>query len=120
MFHLSVASLWNDELFNGFYPRLGVVFMWTGGFSEETTPPTYYTILAAWTHFLGTYAVSFRFPSVIFSTFAIPLVYRLGIEFGGRRGGLIAAMIFAFAPMEIYFAQEARAYALMLLPVGLA
>jgi hypothetical protein len=120
MFHLSVASLWNDELFTGFYPRLGVVFMWTGGFSEETTPPTYYTILAGWTHFLGTSAATLRLPSVIFSTLAIPLVYRLGMEFGKRGGGLIAAMIFAFAPMEIYFAQEARAYALMLLPVGLA
>ena len=34
--------------------------------------------------------------------------------------GLLAALLFALAPMQIYFAQEARVYALMPLAFGLA
>jgi mannosyltransferase len=120
VFHLGTASLWNDELFTRFYPELGVAYMWTDGFEMETTPPTYYTLLAAWSKLFGISPVALRWPSVIFSTLAIPLVNALGRDLGGYTIGLLAALIFALAPMEIYYAQEARAYALMLLPVGLA
>jgi mannosyltransferase len=120
VFHLGTASLWNDELFTRFYPELGINYMWTKGFALETTPPTYYTLMEGWSHLFGTSAIALRLPSVICSTLAIPLVYVLGRDLCGFTRGLLAALIFAFAPMEIYFAQEARAYALWLLPTGLA
>ncbi len=119
-FHLGTASLWNDELFTRFYPQLGVAYMWTDGFDLETTPPVYYTLLAGWTHLFGTSPAALRWPSVIFSTLTIPLVFVLGRDLSGYACGLTAALIFAVAPMEIYYAQEARAYALLLLPTGFA
>jgi mannosyltransferase len=120
VFHIGTASLWNDELFTRFYPDLGIDYMWTDGFSEETTPPTYYTFLLGWIKLFGTSPSALRWPSVIFSTMTIPLTYALGRELDGRFCGLVAAFLFAIAPMEIYYAQEARAYAMMGVPAGLA
>ncbi len=120
VYHLGAASLWNDELFSRFYLDAGTDFMWHQGFHVETTPPTYYTLLSAWTELFGRSAAALRWPSVIFSTLTIPLVFLLGREISGRTCGLLAALIFALAPMELYYAQEARAYALLGLAAALA
>jgi mannosyltransferase len=120
VFHLGTASLWNDELFTRFYPDLGINYLWTDGFSEETTPPTYYTLLLGWIKLFGTSPSALRWPSVLFSSFTIPLTYALGRELDGHFSGLVAAFLFAVAPMEIYYAQEARAYAMMGVPAALA
>jgi 4-amino-4-deoxy-L-arabinose transferase-like glycosyltransferase len=51
---------------------------------------------------------------------ALPLVYLLGKELLDQRSGLLASLIFAVSPMQINFAQEARTYALLLIPIGMA
>ena len=119
LWHLGTACLWNDELFSRFYIDTGLRYLWGTGFRIETTPPTYYTLLLGWTRLFGTSEAALRLPSVLVSTLTIPLVYRLGRELAGQIPGLLAALIFAVAPMELYYAQEARAYAFMLPPVTL-
>ena len=118
LWHLGAPSLWNDELFSLFYADASLPFLWTTGFAIETTPPTYYTLLAGWMKLAGHSEFALRLPSVIASTLAIPMVGLIGRDLGGWRCGLIAALIFAVAPMELYYAQEARAYAFMLLPLA--
>jgi uncharacterized membrane protein len=119
IYHLGTASLWYDELFSRFYPELGLRFMWTEGLRAETNPPLYYSLLLPWMHIFGTSETALRFPTVLASISTIPLINLLGRELAGRSCGLIATLIFAVAPMEVYFAQEARTYALMLFPVAL-
>lgn len=118
--HIGDASLWNDELFSRFYCETGLEFMWTRGFSLETTPPTYYTVLLGWMHLFGTSEAAMRSLSLVASVATIPMVYLIGRELAGVSCGLLAALLFALSPMQIYFAQEARAYALMLLPIAVA
>lgn len=117
---IGAASLWNDELFSRYYAQLGLPFLWTQGFSVETTPPTYYTLLVGWMRLFGTSEAAMRSLSLVASVGTVPLVYLLAREFAGVAVALLAALLFALSPMQIYFAQEARAYALMLLPVALA
>ena len=119
IYHLGTASLWYDELFSRFYPELGLRFMWTQGLRAETNPPLYSSLLLAWMHIFGTSETALRLPTVLASILTIPLINLLGRELAGRSCGLIAALIFAAAPMEVYYAQEARTYALMLCPVTL-
>lgn len=119
-FNIGAASLWNDELFSRYYAQLGSRFMWTQGFSLETTPPTYYTLLVGWMRAFGTSEAAMRSLSLVASVATVPLVYLLAREFAAVGVALLAALLFALSPMQVYFAQEARAYALMLLPVGLA
>ncbi|VVB94821.1 Dolichyl-phosphate-mannose-protein mannosyltransferase [uncultured archaeon] len=53
---------------------------------------------------------SARFPSVIFGTLTIPLVYIMGVKFGNRKIGLIAAFLITFSVMEIAWSRQARMY----------
>ena len=55
--------------------------------------------------------------SVLASSAAVPLIYLLGRELLGRREGLLGAALFALSPTAIYYAQEVRSYALLLLPL---
>jgi 4-amino-4-deoxy-L-arabinose transferase-like glycosyltransferase len=111
-------ALWNDELFSRYYPETGLGFMWSTGFTMEPTPPLYYTLAAWWTGLFGTTEFGIRSFSAIASVASIPLIYWLGRELVGNVCGLVAAVLMALAPTNIYYAQEARTYALLLLPVG--
>ena len=51
--------------------------------------------------------------SATFSVATIPLVYLLARRFSGRGASLLAAGLFALMPVQVYYAQEARAYALL-------
>jgi 4-amino-4-deoxy-L-arabinose transferase-like glycosyltransferase len=119
LYHLGLASLWYDEQFTRMYPDFGLRYMWTEGMRNETNPPLYFSIMLAWMHLFGSSEFALRLPSVLISTLTIPVVYLLGHKLAGRSVGLIAALIFAIAPMELYYAQEARTYAFMPLPATL-
>ncbi len=118
--HIGQASLWNDELFSRYYPETGLRYMWSEGFFLETNPPAYYTLLLGWMRLFGTGEVALRSISLLASLLAIPLTYCLAREFAKPGTALLAALLMAIFPMQIYYAQEARCYALMVLPVSLA
>jgi 4-amino-4-deoxy-L-arabinose transferase-like glycosyltransferase len=44
---------------------------------------------------------------------AIPLAYGIGSELGGRRAGLLTALLLATSAVHAYYSQEARAYTLL-------
>jgi 4-amino-4-deoxy-L-arabinose transferase-like glycosyltransferase len=107
------SSYWSDELFSVFFIREPLNFLWTRGLVVETTPPLYYTLLKWWVAFAGSNEVAIRSLSTAASTLTIPLVYVLALEFSTRRTALLAATLLAFTPMQVYYAQEARTYALL-------
>jgi len=120
-YNIGHPSLWNDELFSRYYADLfGLKYLWTTGLSREDSPPLYYMALAGWMRLFGTSEAAMRSLSMVASVLALPLVYLIGKELFDRRRGLIAALVMALSPLQIHFAQEARTYALMLLPIGVA
>ncbi|KAA5611469.1 glycosyltransferase family 39 protein [Rhodovastum atsumiense] len=117
--HLDRLSLWNDELFSRYYAELfGLGFLWGEGLRREPNPPLYYTLLHVWIGVFGDSATALRAPSVLAGCAALPIVHALGREFGDARRGLLGMLLFALSPMAIYFSQEARVYAFLLLPAG--
>jgi 4-amino-4-deoxy-L-arabinose transferase-like glycosyltransferase len=118
VFHLTYLSLWNDELFSRFYYQTGLAYMWTEGLQSESSPPLYYMALGAWIQVFGSGEAALRALSVAASSIAILLVYMLGKEILERTQALLAAGLFALSATQIYFAQEARPYALLLMPVA--
>ena len=117
--HLAHLSLWSDELFSRYYASLfGLKYLWSTGLTHEDTPPIYYVVLQGWMWLFGDSEIAMRSLSVVASTLAVPLVYLLGAELWDARRGLFAAAVLAIAPMQVSFAQDARSYALLLLPVG--
>jgi mannosyltransferase len=84
------------------------------GFSESA-PPLYYALAWAWTQLTGTGEFGLRSLSALAGVATVPVAYLIGIELRGRRAGLLAAALVAVNPMLLWYSQEARAYALLVL-----
>jgi hypothetical protein len=80
----------------------------------EITPPLYFVVAWAFQK-LGDPFTFLRLPSLLAGVATVPLVYLLGLQTVGRRAALVATGLFALSPLAIYYATEARAYALMTL-----
>ncbi|WP_224984273.1 glycosyltransferase family 39 protein [Geomonas agri] len=72
----------------------------------------YYFLLKPWHYFLGDTEIAFRGFSAMVSVAGIVIIFLLGKQLFGAKAGLIAALILAFHPASIRYAQEARSYSL--------
>jgi 4-amino-4-deoxy-L-arabinose transferase-like glycosyltransferase len=77
-------------------------------------PPLYYLLLHGWIKLAGVNPYTFRFFSAWWSTLALPLFYALARRLFDRRFSLLALVLVAVSPFYVYYAQEARTYALTL------
>jgi 4-amino-4-deoxy-L-arabinose transferase-like glycosyltransferase len=89
------------------------------GFSESA-PPLYYTLAWLWTQLTGTGEFGLRSLSALAGVATVPVAYLLGAELRGRRAGVVAAALVAVNPMLLWYSQEARSYALLVLLTALA
>lgn len=85
--------------------------VWAG----ESTPPLYYLLAWLWSHLFGVREVGLRSLSALFGTATVPVAFLAGRELIGRRTGLAIAAIVAVEPMLVWYSQDARAYALLVL-----
>ena len=114
-------SFFGDELFTHLIatrPDLHAVLAGVRS-TLEISPPLFFVI--AWLFGkIGDPFVWLRMPSLLAGVATVPLVYVLGARTVGRAGGLAGAALFALSPFAIFYASEARAYALMTLIVVLS
>jgi 4-amino-4-deoxy-L-arabinose transferase-like glycosyltransferase len=82
---------------------------------SESNPPLYYVIAWGWSQFFGLGEVGLRSLSALLGVAVVPVAYLIGRELSSRRTGLALAAIVAFNPMLIWYSQEARSYALLIL-----
>jgi 4-amino-4-deoxy-L-arabinose transferase-like glycosyltransferase len=75
----------------------------------ETNPPVYLLLQKAWMVF-GTSRLAMRCLPVLLGALAIPILHLIGRRLGGTRVGLVAASIFATAPVHVRYAREIRCY----------
>jgi mannosyltransferase len=117
---LGERSLWFDEALSGAIARLDTVQVLTNVVGSSH-PPGYYFILHLWRTLSGSDCgqsgdceqsgeFALRFPSAWCSLAAAALVARLGHDLFGRRVARLAALGMAWAPFQVYYAQEARMY----------
>jgi hypothetical protein len=81
----------------------------------ESAPPLYYALAWLWTQVVGTGEWGLRSLSAIAGVATIPVAYFIGRELRGNRTGLLAAALVAANPLLLWYSQEARAYALLVL-----
>ncbi len=82
--------------------------------------PLYFLLLKLWVLVWGDSTVALRSFSLLVSLPLLPLVYVLGRQTVGRADRLVAALLLALSPLQLYFAQEARVYMLATLLSALA
>ena len=115
-YHLGTESLWLDESYSLVFSNRTLLNALT---AERTTPPLYYLLLFFWIKLFGQSESALRSMSALASLSAVPLTFHLGRKLYDERTGLLAAVLMSFSSFQIYYAQEARAYVL-LLPIVLA
>lgn len=119
LYHLYHLSLWLDEGFTVLYSRLswGAVLGFHGFYSPH--PPLFFTAvkvvsLATGDRYAG------RSISVVFAIATLPVFYALASRLLDRRSALVATGAIAVSPLNVYYAQEARMYALLVFLVALS
>jgi len=108
-------ALYGDELFTyDLVTRFGVGDLLRQVQDTSITPPLHY-LLAHAAQTLGNPPETVRLPSIAAGVAAIPVAYLVGERTVGRRAALLAAGFLAISPFFIYFGDEARAYACLVL-----
>jgi uncharacterized membrane protein len=80
---------------------------------SDTNPPLYYLLLNLWTRFFGTGDGALRLLSVLAALLALPFIWLLGWELGGRRTAWAATVLFTLSPVSLYYSGEGRMYSLL-------
>ncbi|MCM8557065.1 glycosyltransferase family 39 protein [Sphingomicrobium sediminis] len=105
-------ALWGDEALSLIIARLPLEDLFIRPL--DPSPGLYYLVQKLWLP-LGEAPWIVRFPSFLFGVATIPAAFWLGKNLDGVKTGLIFAAFVAVFPDLVDYAQEARAYALLVL-----
>ncbi|HRL14426.1 MAG TPA: glycosyltransferase family 39 protein, partial [Aggregatilineales bacterium] len=111
---LGAQSLWNDE--GSSYVQATRTFSAIAdNAARDIHPPGYYWMLAAWRALTGESEFALRALSAFASIMTVALTYAIGRRLMNPWAGVFAAALVALNTFAIYYAQEARMYALLAL-----
>jgi 4-amino-4-deoxy-L-arabinose transferase-like glycosyltransferase len=113
IFHLTTVPLRGDEAFSVQYwagQPLNISLAKTA--TIEPHPLLTYAIFRGWGLIAGTSELAMRILPALIGLLGIPAIYAVGKRLANRQLGLLAALIFAIHPFEIWHAQDARNYAI--------
>lgn len=115
LYGLGAESLWVDEAITlTVVRRFGTLELVTAVPRTQPHLPPYYVLLDLWVGAVGDGDAVLRGPSAVFSVAVLPFVYALGARLFDRRVGLLALAVTALSRLQLYYAQEARMYAMLL------
>ena len=119
-YHLDASSLWSDEgnTWAMMERSFGAIAQ---AAAQDIHPPGYYWALKLWTILFGTSAFALRSFSAVAGVLLVLVIAQLGRQVFRRRTdarwlALLAALLAAVNPFQIYYSQEARMY----MPLALA
>lgn len=103
IYHLGAPSFWMDEAISSNVAaalvKHGTPSFPSGVIYMRSILNTFFMSLSFRIFDISEFSA--RFPSVIFGTLAITLVYMIGAKLGNRKLALLAALFIAFSVMEI-------------------
>jgi mannosyltransferase len=114
MFQLGKDSFWVDDGFTAAHAGLPNSDFWHVITNQEMNGALYSVLMHGWVQ-LSDGEAWMRFPSVVFVTAAVPLLFVLGKRLFDERVALTASFLLAINAFVIEFAHEGRTYAFTLL-----
>src|SRR5918993_1174148 len=115
LYGIGRQSLWFDEAASVRIVRQGWGEMFAAIKDAERIPPLHYVLLWGWVRVFGHAEWSVRLPSALAGIGSVWALYALTKRLFGNGAAFVAALLLAVAPYQISYAQEARAYTLMVL-----
>ena len=109
---LGFQSLWGGELASWDLGGRDTISRVVGDGSQ---PPLYFLILHITRWFFGDSEWALRLPSAMAGWLCIPAIYLLGKKLYSEREGIMAALLIAVLWPTVYYSQEARPYAMLIL-----
>ena len=110
-YRIGHQSYWNDEGTSVALASrsLGLILQ---GASQDIHPPLYYLLLHGWVQLLGRSEAAVRALSALLGVACVGATYGLTRKVWGSRTALLAGLLAAASPFQVYYAQEARMYML--------
>lgn len=119
--NLAGQSLWRDEVDAIRFSSWSLPELIAGLFQEGHNGPLFFLLLRPWRSLTGDSESALRYPSALLGTLAVPLGFVLARQLGfSRRAGLLLSLLLATSPYLVWYGQEAKMYALLLVLVSLA
>lgn len=118
LFHLGAWSFWHDEALTILLARKPLSDL-VAITAADVHPPLYF-LLVKFFLLLGQSEVVVRLPSALCSAGAVVMLYLIGRDLFEERVGLVSSFIMTVSPLQLFYAQEARMYAQLLLLTGCA
>lgn len=116
LYGLSLQSLWNDELHTAIIANSASFSeFFKKGIFNTLFPPLYMPLVLIVTKLFGNSETVLRLPSAFAGILTIYGVYRIGTVLFTEKEGLLAAAITATSWCTVFYSQEARPYAFVLL-----
>ena len=112
-------SLWLDEAISVLTAHLPLSAILNNSI-QDPHPPLYYLLLHGWQMIVPETDGWLRGLSALFGVLLIPALYVLVLALGrSRYEAQVAALLVAFAPLQIFYSHELRMYTLLMLLVTL-
>ena len=112
VYKLGEPSLWVDEAYTWFFVSMPWAKMLQAARIDAVNPPFFYLFAKVFTALFGTSEAALRMPSVIAFLVGLAGSLWVGRQAAGRTGSLAAGWFWAFHPMLVWYARDARPYAL--------
>jgi hypothetical protein len=112
------SGLWLDEALTVNIARLPLHEI-PDALKHDGAPPLYYYLLHFWIALFGQSNDAVRALSGLIAVLTLPVGWLCGKRFGGRAVAWTMVVLLASAPFAVYYATEARMYALVILLTGL-
>jgi mannosyltransferase len=117
---LGHQSFWFDEAATVTLLHSNLHAVISGVIYNEGTPPLYYLTAWLWSHLVGLAPFGLRSLSALAGVATVPVAYAVGRALASHRVGIVLGALTACNPLLIWYSQEARAYALMVLLTAVA
>jgi uncharacterized membrane protein len=113
-YHLDRESLWTDEVLSVDLARRPWPALLPAT-QEDGHPPLYLAALRLWIGAFGDGETGVRSLSAVIGVATLAAFFALAARLLPTRGALLATLLLACSPYHVYYSQEARNYALLLL-----
>jgi 4-amino-4-deoxy-L-arabinose transferase-like glycosyltransferase len=111
-YRIDGQSFWNDEGNSARIAERSLQLI-TAGAAGDIHPPLYYYVLHFWRGVFGSSEMALRGLSAVLGIVLVWLTYLIAKRLFDAKIGLVAALIAALDPFQIYYSQEARMYMLL-------
>ncbi len=104
-------GIWYDDAFSILLSQQSLDQI-VAGTAADTMPPLYYFLLHFWMS-ISSSVFYIRLLNIILGLLVLYVVFCFGKEISGSLTGWTAALLTAFAPIQVYHAQEVRMYIIL-------